>query len=238
MDPTFSFKRIGLLLRKDWIEYKKKLMYAVLTIVGILLTFLILSTLRQEKMFHPLAFYGFGLLGTLIGICRYTSLGVHRSKGLYLALPASNEEKFLTLLIEAVIMLAVFQVVFWTCIGVGSFFIPIKPINVNDIIIELPFFVLLLFISSLLFLSYITFRKYALGIAIGGFMCALASWVGIIYYFKDFLLDNKGSFYYETATPLFKMETWLAQGFTPIFLIATLVVLYVAYLKLKEKELK
>ena len=31
---------------------------------------------------------------------------------------------------------------------------------------------------------------------------------------------------------------WLSFAFTPAFLIATLVVLYVAYLKLKEKELR
>ena len=45
------------------------------------------------------------------------------------------------------------------------------------------------------------------------------------------------SFCYESS-PLYTAVYWLSFAFTPAFLIATLVVLYVAYLKLKEKELR
>lgn len=37
MKTDFSIQRINLLLRKDWIENKKKLAYGVLVILGVLL---------------------------------------------------------------------------------------------------------------------------------------------------------------------------------------------------------
>lgn len=39
MKTDFSIQRINLLLRKDWIENKKKLAYGVLVILGVLLFF-------------------------------------------------------------------------------------------------------------------------------------------------------------------------------------------------------
>ena len=40
MKTDFSIQRINLLLRKDWIENKKKLAYGVLVILGVLFFFL------------------------------------------------------------------------------------------------------------------------------------------------------------------------------------------------------
>ena len=39
MKTDFSIQRINLLLRKDWIENKKKLAYGVLVILGVLFFF-------------------------------------------------------------------------------------------------------------------------------------------------------------------------------------------------------
>ena len=41
MKTDFSIQRINLLLRKDWIENKKKLAYGVLVILGVLFLSLI-----------------------------------------------------------------------------------------------------------------------------------------------------------------------------------------------------
>ena len=43
MKTDFSIQRINLLLRKDWIENKKKLAYGVLVILGVLFFFLLSS---------------------------------------------------------------------------------------------------------------------------------------------------------------------------------------------------
>ena len=44
MKTDFSIQRINLLLRKDWIENKKKLAYGVLVILGVLV-FLLFSSI-------------------------------------------------------------------------------------------------------------------------------------------------------------------------------------------------
>ena len=90
-----------------------------------------------------------------------------------------------------------------------------------------------------MFLSYVTFKKYALGIACGGYILIVASIIGIVYLCISTLNIQSGMdrFCYESS-PLYTAVYWLSFAFTPAFLIATLVVLYVAYLKLKEKELR
>ena len=49
MKTDFSIQRINLLLRKDWIENKKKLAYGVLVILGVLLFFLLSSILWATR---------------------------------------------------------------------------------------------------------------------------------------------------------------------------------------------
>ena len=117
--------------------------------------------------------------------------------------------------------------------------IHIQPVAFKDIIMTLQDFTMLAFVGSLMFLSYVTFRKYALGIACGGYILIIASIIGIVYLYINILNIQPGMnrFCYESS-PLYTAMYWLSFAFTPTFLIATLVVLYVAYLKLKEKELR
>lgn len=53
MKTDFSIQRINLLLRKDWIENKKKLAYGVLVILGVLLFFLLSSILWDTRFRYP-----------------------------------------------------------------------------------------------------------------------------------------------------------------------------------------
>ena len=117
--------------------------------------------------------------------------------------------------------------------------IHIQPVAFKDIIMTLQDFTMLAFAGSLMFLSYVTFKKYALGIACGGYILIIASIIGIVYLCINILNIQPGmnSFCYESS-PLYTAVYWLSFAFTPAFLIATLAVLYVAYLKLKEKELR
>ena len=206
MKTDFSIQRINLLLRKDWIENKKKLAYGVLVILGVLFFFLLYSILWDTR-FRTFTLYVLGSLGTFIAFCSYVNLMIHRPRGLFLTLPASNQEKFAAILIEGIVVFLTYQVTFW--------------------------------IGSLMFLSYVTFKKYALGIACGGYILIVASIIGIVYLCISTLNIQPGMdrFCYESS-PLYTTVYWLSFAFTPAFLIATLVVLYVAYLKLKEKELR
>ena len=228
MKTDFSIQRINLLLRKDWIENKKKLAYGVLVILGVLFFFL-LSSILWDTRFRTFTLYVLGSLGTFIAFCSYVNLMIHRPRGLFLTLPASNQEKFAAILIEGIVVFLTYQVML----------IHIQPVAFKDIIMTLQDFTMLAFVGSLMFLSYVTFKKYALGIACGGYILIIASIIGIVYLCINILNIQPGlnSFCYESS-PLYTAVYWLSFAFTPAFLIATLVILYVAYLKLKEKELR
>ena len=221
MKTDFSIQRINLLLRKDWIENKKKLAYGVLVILGVLFFFL-LSSILWDTRFRT-----------------FVNLMIHRPRGLFLTLPASNQEKFAAILIEGIVVFLTYQVTFWTGTGIASMLIHIQPVAFKDITMPLQEFTMLAFVGSLMFLSYVTFKKYALGIACGGYILIVASIIGIVYLCISTLNIQPGMdrFCYESS-PLYTAVYWLSFAFTPAFLIATLVVLYVAYLKLKEKELR
>ncbi len=237
MKTDFSIQRINLLLRKDWIENKKKLAYGVLVILGVLLFFL-LSSILWATRFRTFTLYVLGSLGTFIAFCSYVNLMIHRPRGLFLTLPASNQEKFAAILIEGIVVFLTYQVTFWIGTGIASMLIHIQPVAFKDITMPLQEFTMLAFVGSLMFLSYVTFKKYALGIACGGYILIVASIIGIVYLCISTLNIQSGMdrFCYESS-PLYTAVYWLSFAFTPAFLIATLVVLYVAYLKLKEKEL-
>ena len=108
MKTDFSIQRINLLLRKDWIENKKKLAYGVLVILGVLFFFL-LSSILWDTRFRTFTLYVLGSLGTFIAFCSYVNLMIHRPRGLFLTLPASNQEKFAAILIEGIVVFLTYQ---------------------------------------------------------------------------------------------------------------------------------
>lgn len=137
MKTDFSIQRINLLLRKDWIENKKKLAYGVLVILGVLLFFL-LSSILWATRFRTFTLYVLGSLGTFIAFCSYVNLMIHRPRGLFLTLPASNQEKFAAILIEGIVVFLTYQVTFWIGTGIASMLIHIQPVAFKDITMPLP----------------------------------------------------------------------------------------------------
>ena len=122
-----------------------------------------------------------GIIGDFIAFCSLRNLMIHRPRGLFLTLPASNQEKFAAILIEGIVVFLTYQVTFWTGTGIASMLIHIQPVAFKDIIMTLQDFTMLAFVGSLMFLSYVTFKKYALGIACGGYILIIASIIGIVY---------------------------------------------------------
>ena len=148
MKTDFSIQRINLLLRKDWIENKKKLAYGVLVILGVLFFFL-LSSILWATRFRTFTLYVLGSLGTFIAFCSYVNLMIHRPRGLFLTLPASNQEKFAAILIEGIVVFLTYQVTFWTGTGIASMLIHIQPVAFKDIIMTLQDFTMLAFVGFL-----------------------------------------------------------------------------------------
>ena len=62
MKTDFSIQRINLLLRKDWIENKKKLAYGVLVILGVLFYYPPFYGLRDSVPLHYMYWDHWGLL--------------------------------------------------------------------------------------------------------------------------------------------------------------------------------
>lgn len=149
MKTDFSIQRINLLLRKDWIENKKKLAYGVLVILGVLFFFL-LSSILWDTRFRTFTLYVLGSLGTFIAFCSYVNLMIHRPRGLFLTLPASNQEKYAAILIEGIVVFLAYQVTFWTGTGIASMLIHIQPVAFKDIIMTLQDFTMLAFVGSLM----------------------------------------------------------------------------------------
>ena len=72
-------------------------------ILGVLFFFL-LSSILWDTRFRTLTLYVLGSLGTFIAFCSYVNLMIHRPRGLFLTLPASNQEKFAAILIEGIVV--------------------------------------------------------------------------------------------------------------------------------------
>lgn len=232
MNTQFSIQRIGLLLRKDWIEYRKKLILSALIVTGLFLICL-LWPMNVQNVFNPAPFFLFAMLGITIGYFRHVGKAIHQSKGLFLTLPASTLEKFVTFLIEGLMILIVFQGFFWAAIQVGSWFMPIEQVNLMNIWVEIRGVTVIMFLSSILFFSYVTFRKSAFGIAVGIYFSLFAALIGLCYLLKEvaFTQNQEGNY-------SLRSDFWAIDLVVPIFTLLTVGVLYMAYISLKRKELR
>lgn len=232
MNIQFSIQRIGLLLRKDWIEYRKKVILYVLIFLGIF-AICLLWPMNDHKMFNPSSLYLFGLVGTAICYFRYVGQAIHQPKGLFLTLPAQTSEKFAVFLIEGIAIFIVLHGLFLGAVGIGSWFMPVKHFDMMNLWYEFRGLSVILFLSSIMFLSFVAFRKFAFGIAVGIYFSLMVSLMGIAYQLRNivFFRDGEGHFRLD-------YEPWMSHLVTPVFLLLTFGVLYLAYFILKRKELK
>lgn len=242
MKNQLSLQRIKYLLLADWMENKTKFLYLMGAYMAALLIFIVSVINSGTVIFRSEQLQGFyilGGLGTFIYYCNYAGKKVHFPKGVYMTLPASTLEKFLSILtvgsIIALIYILLVHIITFTTIIIAQENIAIEWQKISDL---LPFFLpIALFMSSLFFLSYITFSKHAFLIAICG--SAMMMIAGTL--LARFLLN--GMLFFDPATitaesPLMNMFKFIWLYYGRILIIATIVILYVAYLKLKEKELR
>lgn len=244
MDNLFNFKRMGLLLRADWMENQRKLTYVVSTPLIFFVIYTLFTHFVMGRQTTGDAFFTLCTVCLFLYFCQYVNRKIHLQSGNYLLTPANNEEKFVVLVLEGFLLLTSFTVVFMAlymilnlvtgsleCYRVSQFL----EVGTGDHnLMGLP-----AFITSLIFLSYIRFRKHPLLMVALGFL-AFILLIGVIIYIMmqispDFSyfeqLDNNIPFVRHTLD-------FLMNNFNLILYALTAATLYIAYLKLKEKELR
>ncbi|MDR1779432.1 MAG: hypothetical protein LBR50_01710 [Tannerella sp.] len=250
MKSKFSLQRIGLLIRADYIEQKRGFLLSmgIIFLVWIFLLWLTYGLGSSSDDAMQKLFLFTGSFCTLILFCRLAGNKLHRSKGMFLTLPANNTEKYTALLLDCVIFYAGFQVVYWAGIALGKIFMPSMPlieITVNN---GSGFGETLLFLlASFIFLSYMTFRKYAF-LKVVGWMISfefifLVTFVNFLKY--SGVADRIKPSLIEGDQAVNNLERVITDGMPELltwsvwsFAIASVIVLYIAFLKLKEKELR
>lgn len=235
MHTNFSLQRIKLLLLADKTELFRQYFLSMLSYIAIAIAYIVIA----KYLFHNDAnhriffFYKIGLFIYFVFFCRFVNQKVHQVKGQYLTIPASTVEKYIVLLIETTLLLLVFHLLYHLSI---SIFIPDLPaMEVNNIREKIPVY---LFIASTIFLSNITFRKYANPVVVGSYVFLIFVFGVLARPILHAVREPQGDAYMIETTPLYYLYNFLAQNYGIILYAATLVVLYISYLKLKEKQIR
>lgn len=234
MDNIFSFKRIGLILRADWIEHKRTFcLTAALLLVGY-----IILLLWKENESSQFAIYLLGLFLGLVSYFSFVGRKIHRSKGLSLTLPASTLEKYISLLIMGVCYFLLFTGLFWIVAGLFHLFTGMKIISLSGLAdnpqISSAFFT---FMTAYLLVCYFTFRKYpaAIGLVI---LIVLGTLFGNLYGYIYGINFISGNYDFVKSDAIYETMKFLGENFHLATFVTSAVLFYVAYLKLKEKEIK
>lgn len=242
MNLDFSLQRIGWLLRKDWIEHKKSIVYALGLFLAVVFPFLWLNTkITGISDSKQILIYVLGSLACFFYFCQYVGKKIHFAKGIYLTLPASTGEKYVTFLLEGVFLFAAFNLLYGASLHLWSVIYPaVIPIDLSAIFERKPGSSLLFFAGSLVFLSYLSFKKYALGIALAGMGATLGLLVGMVAFLAKSQLEN---FFLADGLrinpdAISSTVDFIKENVTLAMSISILAVLYIGYLKLKEKELR
>lgn len=234
MNNIFDFKRIGLMLKADILEYKKSfLLFSGLLFLAFLAIFWKADETGKIALF---------IIGNTIALVSYYNLvgrKIHRSRSQFLMLPASTFEKFVEILLLGIAYLAISSIIYILALLLSNLFFKSGLMDINQILGNsfLPALAFSFFLSSFLLLSYITFRKYALGIGVASLMFILFSFLGIY----AFLLNNIIQDYEWAFIFLDTIQNTLMflQKYSSLFMtVSGIVLLYVSYVKLKEKQIK
>lgn len=233
MNVTFSLKRIGHILRADWIEYRQNLLLYSLAVLG---GFVLLMYFNWKQV--PV--YHFVLLILAVSYCRFVNLKIHRSKGAYLSLPASTEEKYISLLLEGVFFFLAYQAVFWSAAGIDR-------VITGELIVKwqsLYNFPAVFYLSNFLYftillLCYVIFRKHALVIFLAGFITITGTMsYFFVKYFKDMIIEGEGKGVNINTDDFFVPFSYLESYYHVTTYLLIAIVLFLVYYKLRKKQVR
>lgn len=228
MNNILNFKRIGLILRADWIENKKTWMITM----GLLLLSIVLVLWDRALVQNKLV--GWVILISAILFFNFVEKKLHRSKGLFLTLPASNLEKYISIWLVGLFYLISCSLIFWGVIGLNNLIsgLPVVEMHSPNAIIV----ALLIFFTCWLFAFYCTFRKHAFIIGTALLIALVALWsrltVGIIMNYMpngdvEVINNRFGRF----------LEHWQESFFVVIYLLSA-ALLYYSYWRLTKKQIR
>ncbi len=241
MNTNFSFHRIRLLLKADWIEHKKNFLVSMGVLLLAWLFILFITNVSGNDVKSQLAILGLGGFITLIYYCKHINRKIYKGKGQFFITPASQPEKYTLLLLEGLVYFLTLYIIFcfgliikalfvsnYTFMGFSEYISAFLNTNGSELGI--------FFFSSLIFLSYITFQKHALFIAFAGIFAYISLFAYILFKFFSGITDAFQD--YHESSYIFDAFQTIAAYYKPVMIISTLVILVVGYFKLKEKELR
>ena len=257
MNNSFSFSRLGLLIKKQWFDNAKLYSLSVLALIGLLAIIFIFWAIANENRYDEEDTY-IVFLTLLFGaglIFASTTFGAlsDKAKGTYwLSIPATHLEKLLCGIFYSLIaFLAVYLVSFFIIQQITFAFIRINPDNDIRYMSNLKepailFFYIFLALQSLFILGSVYFERFAFikTILAALFIIFLFMLAGI-FFAKNLLPHNSGmrgltsfSIYGDNEMKLYRLAPWIEDTiialtkfiWAPVFWVAT-------YFRLKEKEI-
>lgn len=232
MNNIFDIKRVGLVLKIDWIEHKKLFLISA----GLLLAAYLLF-MWYDFTDNRVNLFWVGITIFLLSYLSYVGKKVHFSKGLWLTLPASALEKFVALLIYGFFYVGVFILVYWLSAGVAYWFNNVPMVSLEELSYPMRGFGVITFHTAYFFLGYVLFRKYALGIAIAVEALVIGLFARLLFYtIKGPLADiNSGTRTYETIENILY---FLGDHYNTILYVFSILLFYAAYVRLKKMQIR
>lgn len=115
MNKYFSLRRTGLLVRSDFLEYRRFILYyALITVVTLVFFFgLMVQGSRPPEVFYFGFLYSTGIFTTFLFMCAVLHKHLNRSDGVYLVTPATVTEKYISSLLEFIGAACIFTGLFY-----------------------------------------------------------------------------------------------------------------------------
>jgi len=224
MNAIFSFKRIGLILRADWIENRKSWMISM----GLLLLAYVLMMWDQFHVQNNMV--GWTVLFSAILFFNYVGKKIHRSKGLFLTLPASNQEKFIAIWLVALFYIVSCFVVLWCAIGVNNLISGYPVVELFKTVPKAGTIAVTVFFTCWLFASYVTFRKNAFFIGVALLIALVAGVARILFEVKTIKFLNS----YDWGEGI---GTIFHHYYIVVYLLSA-ALLYYSYWRLTKKQIR
>lgn len=241
MNTNFSLKRVGLLLRADAIENRRGILFFNLLLLTLFFMWFYFN--REDIARYSTSydsFYSFALLGLNVFYCQRVAKKVHHSQGLYMTLPAGNAEKFVALLLKGLFLLICFGVMLLAGAAVSSLVTGLFPGGLDFMTRWNHWLVsVILLISSLMFLFYMLFKRFALPI----FLASGMAFNGFFFWMIHLLVTYVG----EPPAWLERLGEFVANNeilqslvshFYLVILLMALGVLYGSYVVFKRRQLR
>jgi hypothetical protein len=227
------------MMKADWIEYK----IPVLIFFASLIAINSFMFMNMREGFQAFLFFA-GVDAIFICFLMFTGWKVHRSKNRFLTLPASTFEKYVEMLLAGLILACVYFAIY-SGILYASHLISGEPIwflsptflQESDNVFA---WGLVLFISVFFWMCYIAFRKMQFGIGILlliGYASVISYTAYLIARIENFNINIPHDGFVE-SNALFNTLGYISSYNNWAMGIASAVLLYISFLKLKEKQIR